>query len=466
MTQFVTPLMIPVENQVRELDAKLLLSCVAAERGFPVIIGSRGYLHYKMDSMPRGLYLAKSMRKLSDRMFRIIRLLGHEIIAWDEEALVHPPAETYFPLRLSPITVRMVSHLICWGQENADLFRQYPQLPPNMPIHVVGNPRGDVLRPELLGYFDDQVEVLKEKYGEFVLVNTNFSDVNPFVPGLGLFVEAGNERGLSQLGQSGKGMTLEFAAGLRDHKLAVLDAFQKMLPELRAAFPDVGIVIRPHPSEKHDVYNQLAARFRNIEVDSSGNIIPWLLACKAMIHNGCTTGAEAYVLRVPAISYLPSLNRKYDYDWQGLPTRLSYQCFELDELWATLGQVLSGEKGAPGGKERQSLIDHYLSAQDGPLACERLVDVLVDSGYDRRPPPAPPVLSRAAGLMKCNLRTAEKLINTHRPGARRRAYHDHRFPELSVGDIERRIDGFRQQLNRFDSIRVSAHSRHIFSIGA
>ena len=33
-------LLVPVENQVRELDAKLLFSLVAAERGYPIILGA------------------------------------------------------------------------------------------------------------------------------------------------------------------------------------------------------------------------------------------------------------------------------------------------------------------------------------------------------------------------------------------------------------------------------------------
>ena len=65
-------LIIPVENQSRELDAKLLLACAAAERGFPVILGSRAFVHYAVDSIPRGVYLAKSMRSLSERVFGIL----------------------------------------------------------------------------------------------------------------------------------------------------------------------------------------------------------------------------------------------------------------------------------------------------------------------------------------------------------------------------------------------------------
>ena len=47
-------LIIPVESQVRELDAKLLLACVAAERGFPVVIGSSAFVHHAMASLSQG----------------------------------------------------------------------------------------------------------------------------------------------------------------------------------------------------------------------------------------------------------------------------------------------------------------------------------------------------------------------------------------------------------------------------
>ncbi len=104
-------LIIPVENQVRELDAKLLLSCVAAERGHPVVLGSRAFVHFKVASIERGVYLAKSMRTLSDRMFGILRDLGHEIVAWDEEGLVRPPNAQYYARRLSPVALSRVAAL-------------------------------------------------------------------------------------------------------------------------------------------------------------------------------------------------------------------------------------------------------------------------------------------------------------------------------------------------------------------
>jgi surface carbohydrate biosynthesis protein len=141
MTASTASLIIPVENQVRELDAKLLLACVAAQRGFSVVIGSRLEIDFRIASFPRSLYLSKSMTARSIKMFRIMRLLGHEIAAWDEEALVHMQPEVYFTRRLSAVAIRYVSHLFAWGEENAELWRQYPHLPPVTQIYVTGNPR-------------------------------------------------------------------------------------------------------------------------------------------------------------------------------------------------------------------------------------------------------------------------------------------------------------------------------------
>lgn len=464
MGNSVSTLIIPVESQVRELDAKILLSCVAAERGFPVIMGSRAYAHFELASIPRGVYLAKSMRSLSNTMFRIVRQLGHEIVAWEEEALVHPPADTYFTLRLSPTTIKNVSHVFAWGQENVDLLRQYPALPANMPIHVTGNPRGDILRGEMRPYFETEVQRLRNLHGDFILINTNFSDVNPFIESIGLFQPEKKRGGKARRGQSGIGMSRAFAEGLWDHKQAILRDFTKLIPALERAFPDLNIVVRPHPSENHEIYQDIAAQCERVAVTSEGNVIPWLLAAKTLVHNGCTTGLEAYVLGVPAISYLTTFNEYYDYDFQGLPTKLSHQCFNFEELKDSLTRILSGELGPAAGEEREALIKYYLAAQDGPLACERIVDILEESGYGRSTPPAKPLRTYAQGWMLATLKAMATKLNMRRPGPNRLAYHDHRFPQISVAEIEQRVARFGKLLNRFGTIRVEQHSKHLFWI--
>lgn len=457
-------LIIPVENQVRELDAKILLSCFAAEMGFPVIIGSRAYTHFSVGSMPRGVYVAKSMRGLSNLMFRILRKLGHKIVAWEEEALVHPPAEIYFTLRLSPITINLVSHIFAWGQDNFDLLQKYPYLPTDVPIHNTGNPRGDMLRPEIRPYFDAEVKKLHESYGQFILVNTNFSDVNPYIPDIGLFLPAKKAGEKPRFGQAGKGMTREFAEGLEKHKQTILEYFISLIPELSRKFPDLNIVVRPHPSENLEIYHKLASDFDRVHIDNTGNVIPWLLASRLMIHNGCTTGVEAYSLGVPAVAYLPIFNKLYDHDFQGLPNKLSHECSNLESLLETVEKICAGLLSTAQNQERDELVNYYISSRQGKFACERILNVLEEYGYLAGQPSASPKLHYFQARAYLWLKSVLTKLYMRRPGPNRKAYHDHRFPEISTADLEERIKRFGRIFNRFGNIRVEEYSKHLFKI--
>jgi hypothetical protein len=44
-----------------------------------------------------------------------VRELDHEIVAWDEDARVHLPLAAYFSRRPSPVSMGCVSHLFAWG---------------------------------------------------------------------------------------------------------------------------------------------------------------------------------------------------------------------------------------------------------------------------------------------------------------------------------------------------------------
>ena len=452
-------LLIPVENQVRELDAKLLLVCVAAKRGLSSIIGPKRKIENHIASFPRGIFLSKSLRVVKRKFFPISRLLGHEIVAWDEEALVHLPAETYFSRRFSAVGMENVSHLFAWGEDNAELWRQYPQLPPGIPIHITGNPRVDLLRPDMQGYYRDEAEQIRKNYGEFILINTNFNHVNAFHPAQNLFQPVKRFGKKARFGQAARGMTREYAEGFRDHKQAVFEDFQKLIPELAHAFPDRAIVVRPHPTENENIYHEIAARCPRVQVSNEGNVVPWLMAARVLIHNGCTTGVEAFVMRVPAVSYRKTVNDFYDDGFYRLPNRLSYQCFDFEELRATLISILDGELSAAGGEERKALIDHFLVGQDGPLACERMVDILdrVADDMIHRQEPAP--MKRLMGWCKATKRRMLKSVNAYLPGSFKSvAFERQRYPGITPGELAKRIDRFQQMLG--DDSQLLLHQIH------
>jgi len=458
-------LLIPVENQVRELDPKLLLACVAARRGFSSVIGSRREMEMLIDSFPRSIYLSKSMTVRSLLFFWVAAKYGHDIITWDEEALVHLPPETYFSRRLHPAAIRYVSHLFAWGEENAELWRQYAHLPQGTPIHVTGNPRSDLLRTEMHAYYAAEVEKIRRGFGNFILVNTNFNHVNAFGPDMNLFKPVKRAGDTPRFGRAARGMSREYAEGLRDHKLAVFRDFQRMIPELEKSFPDYAIVVRPHPTEGHDVYRRIAAECRRVKVTNEGNVVPWLLSAKALIHNGCTTGVEAFEMQVPALSYRATVNETYDAGFYRLPNALSHNCFSFDELQDTLQRILEGTLGAPGGENRRALVRHHLAAQDGPLACERVVDVLEQIASDQARPLSHAVLRRFECWLTSKGLHVLRSVKSMLPGSHNRPeFQRHRYPGLPLEEVSERLVRFQRLLGDRTRLAVEPITATIYRI--
>lgn len=451
-------LVIPVENQVRELDAKLLLACVAAERGLPVVLGSRTYVNFAMTHLPRGLFLAKSLRSLSRLMLNVVRGLGHTVIAWDEESLVRYTSPEYYAWRYSENTFRVIDELFAWGEDDAEFFRAYPGYG-GVPIHVTGNPRIDLLRPELRGYFEPEVAALRARYGEFILVNTNFSFVNNFVPALNL-LETGTD-GQARVSRTGRGMSLPFARGMAAHQQAIYEHFRELLPRLADWFPRHRIVLRPHPSENHEKWRRELAAWPQVEVVHEGNVVPWLIAARALLHNGCTTAVEAAVLETPAVSYMPVTSMVYDYH---LPNSLSHSAPDGDSVRRILDEILSGRRGLVDDAVRAALFARHLAATSGPLACDRVIDVLLAAGHATEPP-RPPLASWLRAQLTGNIRTLVKRFNMRRTDHRNSAaYHAHRFPGVSLSELNERIARFGTVLARFGGVRADALSPHVYRI--
>jgi surface carbohydrate biosynthesis protein len=451
-----------VENQVRELDPKLLLACIAARRGFSSVIGSRRELDFQIASFPRGIYLSKSMTVRSVKMFKILRKLGHEIVAWDEEALVHLPPEIYFSRRLSPVSMGYLSHLFAWGQDNVDLWRKYPHLPAEIPIHISGNPRNDMMRPEMHGFFEDDIAQIRNTCGDFILINTNFNHINSFYPVQGLFLPVTNPDEEPEFGRSARGMTRAFAEGFRDHKQGIFEDFKRLIPALERAFPDHTIVVRPHPTESHEVYHKIAARCERVRVTNEGNVIPWLMAAKAIIHNGCTTGVEAVVMNVPAISYRATVNDYYDFGFYELPNRVSLQCFDFEDLRTTLKKILSGKLIT---KDGDSLIDHYLAARSGPMACERIVAVLEEIPAGRSRLSEPTLKDRMEGRFMATKRRLKKRFRSYLPNSHYGTkFHRHRYPGTTLVSIRERVLRIKQALEDSTELKVNRISSEIFQI--
>jgi surface carbohydrate biosynthesis protein len=451
-------LIIPVESQVREFDAKLLFACAAAERGYSAILGSRGPINRRVAQFPRGVFLAKGLREIARTRFKILRGLGHEIVAWDEEAMVRFPREDYYRRRLSVHTIALVSHLLAWGEDDAEVLAAYPGRG-GKPIHVTGNPRIDLLRPELRGYFEPEVKELRDTYGDFVLINTNFGFVNAFAASLNLLQESPDGSGETVLGDNTRGMDPEFARGLAEHKLELFKHFRDLVPFLAESMPEQQFVVRPHPAEDHSLWREATGHCPNVHVLNERNVVPWLIASRALIHNGCTTSVEAAVLGKPSIAFRPVSRKSFDFEF---PNSLSFEAFDREELLTALRAIAAGDLSSQDVTMKRAILERHIAALDGPLAADRMVGVLTEAGFDQPPRLTEPIYYLITRY-RLRKRTRKKDREAALPGNRNsQAYHDHRFPRLTVEQIYERIRRFSAELGRFEGVEVEQLGDHIF----
>ena len=447
-----TTLLVPAEIQVREFDSKLLLSCVAAEAGFRVILGSQTLMHRKIDSLPRGIYLSKDIRFRKVRILNILKALGHRILGWDEEGLVRPPPAHYYKKRFSPEALNRIEGWFAWGAEDAEIMRAYPFYT-GIPVHVTGNPRFDMLRPELREFYRAEADALGQRFGRFILVNTNFGFVNHFRS------KRNVDLGKPAADPDEKDTSWDYERARHRHDLFI--RFQRMIPGLARAFPDTTVVIRPHPAESPEVWRRTAGGCANVAVVQENSVIPWIMASEVVVHNGCTTAIEAFLLDRPVVAYRPVVSKRLD---QHLPDSVSFTAFDMDDLIGRTGAFLDGSASKRRVAIQEKTLDRHLAPSNGKLAVERITEIVMRPDYAPSAA-APSALTRLGGVTRARIRAGKKIANSYVAGSSSSpVYESHRFPGITPEAVEERVDRLGGLLGRFERVRTRGLSKGIFEV--
>lgn len=451
---------LPVESHLRELDGKILLAAAAAERGRPAILGFQSDLRGRMAGMPRGIYMAKSFGppKPLANFLRMFRDLGHAVVGWDEEGLVHAGQSVYAKRRASPRTLPALSAIFSWGQDYTKLVTSLPYYH-GTPLFETGNPRIDLLHPRVRGYFGAEAAKLRAAYGGYILINSNFGRVNPLLGSA--FVAAHDGSAATRRPQSAP--PGEVWGNMVAHRFALFEAFCNLLPVLAARFSGRQIVLRPHPAERLDTWREVAAGFSNVHIIREGAVAPWILGAEVMIHNGCTTAIESALLDRPAVAYQPL--RSQQNDWH-LPNDVSHTAGSEDQLFQMLENHLEGSGRLTVTASQKERLSHHVVLADDTLAVDRILDVIDrhEASWDREPP----LLSRMASGLLTRLRAAEAgitgaLIPRHMNS---RVVQDIHFPPLPESEMRQRLERFSKVTGRFSRVEVHAVTAKIFAFSA
>jgi surface carbohydrate biosynthesis protein len=333
-------LYLPIEAKTRELDAKLLLTYYAIKANYNVVLGDHTPIFQHLHLLPKGIIFSKGHPDGDARKGHMAnaKKKGYTLVELDEEGLIFGPKYTRFGS--DDKYLRILEHVYCWGRDSKEnITKIFPSHKEK--FYITGHPRFDLLKKKYRELYKDEVKIIKQKYGDFILINTRFTRYNHF--------------------QTGFNHSERYIKSLYEH-------FQKLIKVLSEKYPHLNIVVRPHIHESLTPYINEFKPYKNVFVVHDGSVGQWIMASRLVIHNSCTTGIEAFLLDKPVISYLP-INHKTENNT--LPNMVTDKAFNLEQLLHFINIAhLSGDK-----PEKKRILSHYYAA-DNTYAYENIIHLL------------------------------------------------------------------------------------------
>ena len=163
-------LLLPVEIKVREFEAKVMLSCIAADSGFGVILGPNGFNHN--GSYPRGVYFDKCVSSYKAAFLdNQVNGLRNRLVSLDVEGLVYQTEQKWLSRRISQPTVDLSSLIFTWGDEQCRMIKSVYDIPEK--LSVTGSPSADLWQKKMQFLYRDRIDEIIDRYGTFILLPSN-----------------------------------------------------------------------------------------------------------------------------------------------------------------------------------------------------------------------------------------------------------------------------------------------------
>lgn len=332
-------LYVPLEIYRRELNGMLLLSLVASEEGWTVVLGGKSKIFPLLATLPEGVVLLKSIVPGELELQEKIIAMGHKVVSLDAEGLLPSNGRSGVELRYGKRTIERSEQLYFWGGEQLEAVKSiFPSV--ESKAFITGSPVFDYWR-FLKRLKENETKKSRSKR---VLIATSFPYPNHFID---------KEMSYSSVRDaSGKDATDDhFNEIFLDGELQnfVYPRYLEIVKQMIKENPDVEIMLRPHPAENPAPWVQLAKGNPNVKLSLTGEISPIILDSDILFHFNSTTSIEAAFYEKHILTYVPNDLA------ENLKGRLNRHALNVSiargtsgEVLSTLKELLKAEKGAKG----------------------------------------------------------------------------------------------------------------------
>lgn len=316
---------IPIEILVREINPKIIFSYEAALKNYRVYIGTKTginkLIQKKKNSMKAGIFFYKSQIIMNRPYANDIKSTCEKFIVLDEE-LGAGVSNIKSTLERRGRNLGEIDNFFVIGK---CMYKNLINFDPYFKkiASITGWLKYDVYIKKNIQLFNSEANDIKKKFGKFYLFSSNYGALSS----LGLKIRLKNDKNLSKLKFSKKKDNdfFTFKQSIKD-----FNYLKKHLFKFLKLNPNFKLIIRPHPGDQLYTDWNIFKKFKNVKVIIEGDIVPWIISSKGLIHRGCSTAIDAFFLKKPAYFLKPK--RKLLSSEKNLIYKISKKIKNFNEL--------------------------------------------------------------------------------------------------------------------------------------
>ena len=444
-------ILLPIETINREIDYKLIIAGYLSGKGHQIYIGQHDFLMSLIPHLSEGgLYIGKTVftKNSTDdgKKYYFLKKNNFNIIYLHEEGAVFNGKKNLNKILKNQYNINFFDkndNLCVWGrvQKKVELKRSK-----KVPIDITGHPRFDLYKQKWKDLHKLKIKNLKKTYNNFILISGNYSTANS---GLGTKFVFNND----QLNKKSERTNL---INTYSSSMKQLMSMIHLTGNLAVKFPNLNFIYRPHPSENHEFYKIIFKGLKNVLVKHDGPVLPWILASRFLIHDGCTTAIEAYLANIPVINYKPIYDPNYDI-W--LPNQIGRRVKNINGV-ITYIKKMNMEKNVLKSKHKNKKIYDYLFnfQNDSFKEFFKIIDSRIDHNKMNNK-----INSALIEIYYQKLRTKNFFYKILKPSKKIDLdYHNTKFYGLSKTYIDEKFKIISNLLNK--KISHKFHNSHLISI--
>ena len=171
------PVYLLIEEINRELLSRILIGQAAVELGHPVVIGQQWWLIDNLRCIEPGTILFKGNNRYQANYMGQAKRSEHATASIDEESFVSM-SSLEISAQYHASVAENCDRILLQGDFQRSVVAD-KLLDVDDRLVLTGNPRADILRNPAFEPTDPIVQKYYETHGDYILVNTNFTKINP-----------------------------------------------------------------------------------------------------------------------------------------------------------------------------------------------------------------------------------------------------------------------------------------------